>query len=114
MAEDVRQGERVTAPRSSQAVQYAHGAEVQQGREAGDRSHWWRSVDRLPVPACFPRSPCAVNPVGWFILAAIAGVGAILGLGMAIYKFYRWVKKKSARRSRCEAETRWQEGSSSF
>jgi len=38
----------------------------------------------------------ASNPVGWFVLAAIAGVGAIIGLGLGIYKFARWLKKPAS------------------
>lgn len=35
----------------------------------------------------------AATPIGW----ALAGVGAVVGLGMLIYKIYRWNKKRKAK-----------------
>ncbi|MGH2388867.1 MAG: hypothetical protein ACRDIE_11755, partial [Chloroflexota bacterium] len=35
----------------------------------------------------------AATPIGW----ALAGVGAAVGLGMLIYKIYRWNKKRKAK-----------------
>jgi hypothetical protein len=34
------------------------------------------------------------NPAGWGVLTALAAVGAIIGLSLALYKFGRWIYKR--------------------